>query len=46
VDLGRLRADLLAVVDKTMQPRSLSLWLARTQPTPAGEPPASHRASG
>jgi hypothetical protein len=38
VDLGRLRADLLAVVDETMQPRSLSLWLPQPRHTPAPEP--------
>ena len=41
VDLGRLREDLLTVVEETMQPRSLSLWLARAHPAPAYEPPTS-----
>jgi hypothetical protein len=45
VDLGRLRADLLAVVDETMQPRSLSLWLARAHSPPAGESPTGEWAS-
>jgi hypothetical protein len=46
VNLGRLREDLLAVVEETMQPRSLSLWLSRAHPTPIGEPPAGQRANG
>ena len=41
VDLGRLREDLLTVVEETMQPRSLSLWLARAHPAPTYEPPTS-----
>src|SRR5215472_1723359 len=36
VDLARLCEDLLAVVDETMQPRHLSLWLPTAPPTPAG----------
>jgi hypothetical protein len=41
VDLGRLREDLLAVVDATMRPRRVSLWLPPTHPAPASEPPAN-----
>ena len=37
VDLDTLSADLLAVVDHTMQPTAVSLWLR-----PAAQPP-SHR---
>jgi hypothetical protein len=40
VDLARLRASLLEVVDETMQPRHLSLWLPATHPAPASEPAA------
>jgi hypothetical protein len=35
IDLGTLSAELLAVVDQTMQPAQLSLWL---RPTSAGQP--------
>jgi hypothetical protein len=38
VDLGRLRASLLEVVDETMQPRHLSLWLPAAHPAPSSEP--------
>jgi hypothetical protein len=40
VDLERLCDDLLAVVEETMQPRHLSLWLPGTPPAPTSEPAA------
>jgi hypothetical protein len=39
VDLGRLCEDLLAVVDETMQPQHLSLWLPIAPSIPASELP-------
>jgi hypothetical protein len=39
VDLDTLTAELLAVVDQTMEPNNVSLWL-RPQ---AGRSPAAHR---
>jgi hypothetical protein len=38
VDLDTLTADLLGVVDQTMQPTQVSLWL-RSPSEPAGTPP-------
>jgi hypothetical protein len=38
VDLARLREDLLAVVDETMQPQYLSLWLPAAPLAPTSEP--------
>jgi hypothetical protein len=44
VDLARLTHHLVAVVEETMQPSQVSLWLARpTQPTLEGEPPGWQR---
>jgi hypothetical protein len=40
VDLDTLTADLLAVVDQTMQPTQTSLWL-RSAPQPARPPPGA-----
>jgi hypothetical protein len=40
VDLSRLRANLLEVVDETMQPRHLSLWLPAAHHAPHTEPAA------
>jgi hypothetical protein len=40
VDLDTLTADLLAVVDQTMQPTQTSLWL-RSAPEPARPPPGA-----
>jgi hypothetical protein len=40
VDLARLREDLLAVVDETMQPRHLSLWLPGAPLAPTSKPAA------
>jgi hypothetical protein len=40
VDLAQLHEGLLAVVDETMQPRHVSLWLPRARPMTAGEPTA------
>jgi hypothetical protein len=40
VDLDTLKADLLAVVDQTMQPTQASLWL-RTPPEPSRLPPGA-----
>jgi hypothetical protein len=40
VDLDTLTADLLAVVDQTMQPTQASLWL-RTPPEPSRPPPGA-----
>jgi hypothetical protein len=42
VDLARLTDHLLGVVEETMQPSQVSLWLAR--PTPQGAPTAWQRA--
>jgi len=36
VDLDALSAELLAVVDQTMQPTTASLWLRQSAKTPAG----------
>jgi hypothetical protein len=46
VDLARLCEDLLAVVDETMQPQHLWLWLPPVHPAPTNEPPAGQRANG
>jgi hypothetical protein len=43
VDLNTLSAELLAVVDQTMQPTTFSLWL---RPPTHGSPGASHSAAG
>jgi hypothetical protein len=40
VDLDTLKADLLAVVDQTMQPTQASLWL-RSPPEPPRTPPGA-----
>ena len=42
IDLDTLTAELLAVVDRTMQPTQASLWLRPSQPasSPAGGPTA------
>ncbi len=37
VDLDQLREELLAVVQETMQPVSLSLWIRRLKQQPSGE---------
>jgi hypothetical protein len=42
VDLARVTEHLLAVVEETMQPSQVSLWLARS--TPQDEPDAWHNA--
>jgi hypothetical protein len=39
IDLDALTAELLAVVDQTMQPAQASLWLRQPQPKPS--PPAA-----
>lgn len=41
VDLPRLCENLLDVVDETVQPQHLSLWLPPTHPVPINQPPAS-----
>jgi hypothetical protein len=40
VDLARLREDLLAVVDETMKPQHVSLWLPAAPLAPTSEPAA------
>ena len=42
IDLDSLSAELLGVVDQTMQPTQASLWLRPSQPAPAQ--PAAHSA--
>jgi len=43
VDLDTLSAELLGVVDQTMQPTEASLWLRPPTNTPQGQGDASHR---
>lgn len=45
MDLAQLYKDLLAVVDKTMQPQHLSLWLPAAPPAPTSEPPLARDAA-
>jgi hypothetical protein len=40
VDLAQLHEGLLAVVEETMQPRHVSLWLPAAPPAPTSEPAA------
>ena len=42
VDLDALTAELLAVVDHTVEPAQMSLWLRPTRPRQQGQPHAGH----
>jgi hypothetical protein len=43
VDLDSLSAELLAVVDQTMEPTRVSLWLRPTAPASSGTPRTAAR---